>query len=336
MSPRIGTPILTLRCPAPVGRIAVRAGTRHGPTVSDLRAMLRTFRTQARWDLLLGIKQGDIAPLYALSLFRHQRLTEIPEARVVPLFREPALRWSDTRESASHRRATRATFRRLPDGAIGDLPDLLRRVRGDWTHRTWNMGREHVSGFLRDELGTDHPVYRAVRALRPWPATERQKGRPRTVEEARDIAEKLGGVAGRMWWTLCTTGMRNIEYWGDTWTEQATTVDIPSAKRRRKPVIRKVPRLTPPIRPAIRERHFHTLLGRAAPGVTIYDARRTYARWLEEAGVIESNIKAYMGHGPKTVTDLYTMGELPGQLAGDAEKLRRLIGNNPHLLGIVA
>lgn len=334
-----GTPPLTLRCGPPVGRIAVRAGTRHAPTVRELQTMLRAFRSQGRWDLLLAIRDRQLTPLYALTLWRQNRLTEIPEARVVPPFRDAAYAWSDSRESPSHRRATRATFRRLPDGAIGDLPDLLRRVRSEWPHRTWNMAREHVSGFLRDELDPTHPLYRAVRALRPWPTEPREKGRPRSVDEARAIAEALGGLAGRMWWTLCITGMRNIEYWGDEWEEQLRGIQIPTAKKRKKP--RLVPRIAPTVRPALGERWFRRKLVTvgAKLGLTdlqVYDARRTYARWMEEAGIIKTNRDAYMGHGARTVSDLYTAGILPGQLAADAAKLRAYIGPNPHLLGVVA
>lgn len=333
MSPATGTPILTLRCKAPVGRLAVRAGTRHKPTLDDLRAMLRAFRAQARWDLLLAIRDGTLAPLYALSLWRQRRLDEIPEARVVPPFKPVALAWADARESASHRRACRATFARLPEGAIGDLPDLLRRMRAAWTHRTWNMAREHASGFLRDELGTDHPTYQAVRHLRPWPKQERQRGRPYTVAEARAIAEHLGGLLGRMWWTLCTTGMRNAEYWGGGWVVEPAAVVIPTAKKRGK--LRRVPLVAPPVQATVGERWFRRQLMRVE-GAGIYDARRTYARWMEEAGIIKTNRDAYMGHGPRTVSDLYPSGILPGQLDGDGAKLRAYIGKNPHLLGVVA
>lgn len=329
-----GTPVLTLRCGPPVGRIAVRSGTYHKPTISDMRAMLKAFRAQGRWDLLLAVRDLTVTPLYCLTLWRQNRLTAIPEARTIPPFKPVAEAWAEGRESPGHRRACKATFRRLPEGTIGDLPKLLASVRDKWTHRTWNMAREHVSAFLRDELGTGHPAYRKVRELRPWPKSERKAGRPRTVEEARGIAERLGGLAGRMWWTMCITGMRNIEYWGEGWEERTTATAIPTAKKRGK--FRLVPRLGPAIRPAMGERWFRRKLAKAAPGATIYDARRSYARWMEEAGIIKTNREAYMGHGPRTVGDLYTMGELPGQLEADRAKMRAYIGKEPRLIGLVA
>ncbi len=329
-----GTPILSLRCGPPVGRIAVRSGTYHAPTLRDLRTMLRAFRSQGRWDLLLAVRDRTVTPLYCLTLWRQNRLTAIPEARVVPPFKPVALVWAEERESPGHRRSCAATFRRLEEGTIGDLPQRLQAARSTWPHRSWNMAREHVSAFLRDQLGTEHPTYRQVRALRPWPKSERKAGRPRTVDEARGIAERLGGLAGRMWWSLCTTGMRNVEYWGEGWEERGPQVTIPTAKKRGKP--RVVPCLAPTVRPVIGERWFRRKLAGVAPGVTIYDARRSYARWMEEAGIIKTNRDAYMGHGPRTVGDLYTMGELPGQLDADRLTMTRYIGRPPRLLGLVA
>ena len=206
-------------------------------------------------------------------------------------------------------------------------------MRAVWTHRMWNMAREHASGFLRDELGTGHPTYRAFRALRPWPKEARQRGRPYTVAEARAIAERLGGIVGRMWWTLCTTGMRNAEYWGGGWTVGPGHVTIPTAKKRGKP--RAVPLIAQPVQATVGERWFRRRLGLVGEA-GIYDARRTYARWMEEAGIIKTNRDAYMGHGPRTVSDLYPSGVLPGQLAADAVKLRHYIGPNPDLLVVVA
>ena len=67
-------------------------------------------------------------------------------------------------------------------------------------------------------------------------------------------------------------------------------------------------------------------VGLSSPAVT------ERVRRMEEAGIIKSNRDAYLGHGPRTVGDLYTMGELPGQLEGDAVRLRDYFGDPPALL----
>ncbi|MCC2627763.1 MAG: hypothetical protein K0S14_1413, partial [Thermomicrobiales bacterium] len=39
---------------------------------------------------------------------------------------------------------------------------------------------------------------------------------------------------------------------------------------------------------------------------------------------------AYLGHGPRSMTALYTRGQLPGQLEADAAKLQAFL--NRHIL----
>ncbi len=51
-------------------------------------------------------------------------------------------------------------------------------------------------------------------------------------------------------------------------------------------------------------------LKRSGLGVKPYDARRSFANWLEQAGIWETHQQAYMGHGPRTITDLYRRHEL--------------------------
>jgi integrase len=68
-----------------------------------------------------------------------------------------------------------------------------------------------------------------------------------------------------------------------------------------------------------------------ASGETVrpYDLRRTYANWLEAAGVPRTRRKMYMGHGASDVTDLYERHEVERFLAEDAERLRRFVGAEP-------
>ena len=55
---------------------------------------------------------------------------------------------------------------------------------------------------------------------------------------------------------------------------------------------------------------FRSALKRSGLGVKPYDARRSFANWLEQAGIWETHQQAYMGHGPRTITDLYRRHEL--------------------------
>ena len=74
--------------------------------------------------------------------------------------------------------------------------------------------------------------------------------------------------------------------------------------------------------PLLARAGFLSTLHRAHLGVSAYDARRSFARWMEEAGVLETHQQAYLGHGPRTITDLYRRAELAvAQLDADGERL---------------
>jgi hypothetical protein len=61
-------------------------------------------------------------------------------------------------------------------------------------------------------------------------------------------------------------------------------------------------------------------------GVTRYDARRSYSRWLEEIGLPPYRRDAYMGHGPKLMRELCPWGDITAWLADDSGTLRTYLG----------
>ena len=67
------------------------------------------------------------------------------------------------------------------------------------------------------------------------------------------------------------------------------------------------------------------LLGRLPMKVTPYDGRRTYANWLEGAGVPRTRRKLYLGHGQTDVTDLYEWHDVRAFLEEDTAKLSQYI-----------
>jgi integrase len=56
--------------------------------------------------------------------------------------------------------------------------------------------------------------------------------------------------------------------------------------------------------------------------MTPYDLRRTYANWLEAAGVPRTRRMLYMGHGSVDITGRYEWHEVKAFLAEDAEKMK--------------
>jgi integrase len=225
----------------------------------------------------------------------------------------------------------------MPKAAtIEALPDLLAKYtdRASDKVRSVNLARAHVRAFLRDTVGVSHALYRRVQDMRPLKRKPRERGTRHPLPVILNVVEKLNTLcpgAGDMAWTLAATGMGNKEYWHDGFAPLADRVSIYGQKRDNR--TREVPRWSdaPLVKPVCWEGRFRDLLREASGGaVSIYDLRRSFARWCEEAGIIESNRDAYLGHGPKTMTQLYTFGQLPGQLQHDAALLRaygeRMVG----------
>jgi integrase len=58
----------------------------------------------------------------------------------------------------------------------------------------------------------------------------------------------------------------------------------------------------------------------------VYDLRRSFAVWMEDAGIPRSRRKHYLGHSAGDVTGLYERRELLAWLEEDAGRLRAYAG----------
>jgi hypothetical protein len=302
------------------------------PAVAErVELMYHALYEQGRLDVLEAIARKRLHPMAALAQWRQGREIELPPADVLPKLSEAWEAWERAVPGDEHRASIGTTRRtlRIPEGAtIADLPDLFmalhRRERSKV--RTVNLARAHVRAFLRDTVGTSHALYTRVADVRPLARKQRERGTPHPLPFILDVCSKLNALhpgAGDMAWAMAVTGMGNKEYWHDGFQAVRDRVLIHGQKRGGRD--REVPLWAPEplVQPVVWEGKLRDLLTEASAGaVQIYDLRRSFARWCEEAGVIDTNIDAYLGHGPKTMTGLYTWGQLPGQLARDAELLR--------------
>ena len=64
---------------------------------------------------------------------------------------------------------------------------------------------------------------------------------------------------------------------------------------------------------------------------TPYDARRSYARWLDDVGLAGYVQDALMGHGPKSMRELYKWGEIRKLLGEVREAMLRYLGEVPQI-----
>jgi hypothetical protein len=167
-------------------------------------------------------------------------------------------------------------------------------------------------------------------AIEPLPVETREKP-DITVEKAREVAMALG-KNGAMWWAMCITGMNPKEYWGP-WRVESDRIRIFGTKRAGRR--RSIPLLWVPVKPHITREGFKTALQKTKLRYTPKNGRDAFAQWMEEVGLPESRRKAYMGHGKRTMTDIYTRKDVSGRLEEDAETLRDYIGENYQQLQVM-
>lgn len=324
-----------------VGTIRRAIGSREQAVVDDVELMYKSLYKQSRLDVLEAIRDKRIHPLVVLSQWRQGKEIDLPPADVLLQLEAAWLAWEEKLKISESYRATLGVTRRalnIPkEATLAKLPMLLKaymeRCEKSGKTASANHGRNHVRAFLRDTVGPSHKLYTAVKDMRPLASDSEpeDRGTPHPMPLILGLVPKLNALlagAGDMAWSMAAYGMGNKEYWHDGFDVLDDRVLIHGEKKKRRrnntrdrAVMRWAPEAL--VAPVCTEKKFRALLAQASgERVAIYDLRRSFARWTEEALIIESNRAAYMGHGPKTMTQLYSWGELPGQLLGDANKMQ--------------
>lgn len=230
------------------------------------------------------------------------------------------------------------------DATVQALPAIVRAMKDDFRARpvAFNRLRTHCLAFASELTGKHSPLwveltrinrFKKAEGLRP----KTLQRRPLTVAELDAVCQSFedhvvyGGRKGaankgrktikrtiygadlaNMARTLATTGMRPAEYWqreGAGWEaryepSRIQVLGTKTAAARRPTFLLSV------TAPACGEQFFRARFAEATTkavreGLDCYSLRRTFAKLCEDAGVVESRRQAYLGHGPKTVTDLY-------------------------------
>ena len=330
------------------GRVRVKraTGSTDRRVARDMKAMLRwLWRQPAYRHLVEEIAAGAkaLADVYA-AYVTDQLAALAPHFEDRPLFdaREGWLATFDC--SPSHRTRLRQAFtclealRRRRDARLSELPVLLLEYRAHCvpagTPRAFNYARAGSQALLRDLIGRRHPLYLRVADLQPMrEAKQGKKGL--TVPEAgaaRDALRQHSPAAARAWWAMCWTGMGPTEFWGG-WTVETDRVVIRGTKRpgrRWGTEGRAVPLVALPTRPEIQPQQLARLL--RPLGLAPRQARNTFARALEDAGIPRTRRKLYLGHGVKDITDGYERHEIAAFLAEDRARLCALLGTAGYAL----
>jgi integrase len=330
--------------PEPIGEIRIASGTHDPQAFRDINDMLTALcrSVPPRWDVLMAIKARRIAPLHALSLYRMNRLEEVPSAELLPQL-EPTWRdWLAGKEYSREYRASigstlGALLRLAPAPTLGQLPVLLREYRDECKREAkpvqFNRAKAHVQAFVRDTLRKRHEVYRDVTDVDTLPVEAPTVRRPQKPAALRELLASLPEPHRRMAWSMAVTGMGPKEYWGG-WELHRLPARIHVEGTKRDSRRRDVPLWASVVPPERSRSAFEGAWDRhIGPRLGIYDLRRSFAVWMEDAGIPRSRRKLYLGHSAGDVTGLYERRELLAWLEEDAARLRAYAGSIAEIAG---
>lgn len=318
-----------------VGRIKRATGTTVPKVRAALSNMLTALHQQGRLDILRAIRDGKLEMLQVYDAYRRHALDTLPLAGTLASLKDAMGKWiEDMDASDSHRRDCRTSLNYFigvkPNAVVNDLPEILEGLRntlGKKHPRSFNIARSHASGFVRQTLKRNHPLWGAVTAVEKREVKNPRKGNPLTPTQVRNFFPnpETDGV-DEIAWSMVTTGMHQKELWG-AWHILADRIHIDGTKRN--PRVRDIPLVRVPSVPRMHRRTFEDKMRERFTAIQPYDLRRTFSHWMELAGIPRTRRKLYMGHGVKDVTDLYERHEVESFLKEDAEKLRTYL-NFPH------
>jgi integrase len=327
-----------------VGRVKKATGTTNPKVVRKLSEMLTELHEDGRLDILRAIRDGKLTLMEVYDAKRRRKLDElVTDATARPLS-EAMQAWIDKLEAGvdyseehivslgqSLKKLTDEKLTKMKAPKVADLPAILETLRdtlGKASPRSFNLARHNASSYVRANFKRSNPLWSAIGAVEPR-KVRKPKPRPDlTVEWMRGMfPSPQTDPQDACAWAMALSGMGPKEYWG-TWNTMADRVRVYGTKREAR--VRDVP-LVQPIavpqlsREAFRQRLEHRTKKRVSP----YDFRRTFARWMERAGIVRARRRAYMGHSSGDVTDLYEAHEMNAYLKEDAARMRAYIGLPP-------
>lgn len=312
-----------------VGKIERRTGFAPNMTVS-LKEMCRVLYRAGREDILLDLKHGRVTFRDVWSIYRKGQWERIPTAQHLWPFAERFSAWAQTKPRPGYRKYAKwvQTAVAMPGLTLGGLRERLLQYRaacdGERKGAMFNRSLSYLQAFLRDTVTTDHALYHGVSAIQRLPEYKKRPKNPQRPEQARAIREALGGELGRMWWTLCCSGMLPDEYFAGKWALEDGRLHIKGTKRDARD--RFVPILCDVAPPTISQGLFQTRLRKSGLGVRPKDGRDTFSLWCKMAGLPLAWEKALMGHTAQDITVMYGWEESDRIVEEAGEKLGTLLG----------
>lgn len=330
-----------------VGRIAVASGTNHVPTFKRLNEMVTTLNETGRTDLLRSLRDGEMSPLFVYEAFRVNELHRLPTSAELKPVAFAMWAWYESVDcSLAQKAAHKTAVVRLAGGTIAELPAALQRYRERCrkakTPAQFNRVRASALAFIRDTLKRSHRLYGEVRDV---PLMKEKKAPERHIlswSDVQAIAPKLEDARDRAaLYGMVLTGMGPKEWYIDGWKLSDSRITIHGEKRASRarivPAVRTLRYASPqPQSDVGRERERRRFGERllSVAGIRPYDLRRTYANWLESAGISRTRRIAYLGHSGGDVTSIYERHEVDQFLAEDASRIEAFLAQPPITLHI--
>lgn len=320
-----------------VGRIALATGTTNPKIKEKYERMLAVLCDDGRLDILRAIRDRKFTLAEAYLAYQQRRLDTLPTDSTAAPLAVSMGGWIDGLQapgdvSPKHKRSLQQSLTYLlrgrPEIRVADLPETLERLRGTLgaKHpRSFNLARSAALAFARATLKRSHPLWRAVAAVEPRKVPKTTKRHPLSPEQMRNwFPHPESDPVDAISWGIAVTGMRPNEYFG-RWHIRADRVHVIGTKTGGS--VRDVPLVSPPAVPAIARRTWEgKVRDRTAHAIAPYDFRRTYANWMEAAGIPRTRRRLYLGHGAGDVTGLYELHEVAAFLVADATAMQRFLG----------
>lgn len=310
-----------------VGRIRQASGTLDKALFTRLNNMLTDIARSDRAELLHAVRDKKVHPLRELyPVYRAKGIKGLPSMERLKPLQKTVDAWRKSLESSEkHRQQVGYCFDALgmkKSHTVADLPGLLKTYALTAKPTMFNRTRSACQAFARDTAGKYSELWRDVSQILPK-KTQRKPGNPQTPKQADAVRTALGEY-GLIWWSMCCTGMGPQELGlhpgtGGDWEVESDRVLIHGTKRESRD--RVIPLIEQPVKPCVQYPAFRRAL--AKHGLNPYDGRRTFAHWLEMAGIPRSRRQYYMGHkAGRDVTSLYEDHDVGPYLAKDRRAVR--------------
>lgn len=314
-----------------VGRLKLASGTTHKPTFRRLNEMLDGLVSRGRIDIVRALKQHQLTPLQVYAAYRVNELDTLPTADMLVPLREAFETFVTDAGKTHHAANMKSAAKHIvgaagKDATVGALVDAVRTLRAEMkpTPRMFNVVKATAQAFARERYGRASKVWLELAGIPQLKVRQRVVKHPATPRELMEITKAMPLNHALMAWSMALTGMRPKEYWG-SWEEIENPDYIHIHGTKTKGAERRVPLMqmwAAPLEPQCWYGKFREVLAEASKGqMTPYDLRRSYANWLEDAGIPRTRRRLYMGHGAKDTTDLYEWRELSAYLTADAATL---------------